>query len=220
MTTLPIPARRPARKRGVTLIEAVLFISIALGLIVGGIVFFQQASTAQRTNDAVRNISGIASEVRALYSSQQTFAGLTEATLIDAGAVPSNIINGAALRNEWGGSIEVFPVNANGVANDGFMIVYTNAPVEACARLVSYQANGQGVVGSGIGHIRIIDDSATVAAATALVEGAAWGDNVPATVTDADGATPAEAATFCSRDDAAGDDDQDDIVTFGIAFER
>jgi len=31
------------RQRAVTLIEAVLFISVALGLIVGGIVFFQQA---------------------------------------------------------------------------------------------------------------------------------------------------------------------------------
>ena len=41
-------------RRGVTLIEAVLFISIALGLIVGGLVFFQQASLAARTNDAVR----------------------------------------------------------------------------------------------------------------------------------------------------------------------
>ena len=61
MTITQNPAQSPARKRGVTLIEAVLFISIALGLIVGGIVFFQQASLAQRTNDAVRTVSGVAS---------------------------------------------------------------------------------------------------------------------------------------------------------------
>ena len=64
------------RRRGVTLIEAVLYISIALALIVGGIGFFQQASVAQRANNAVRNISALASEVRALYSQANTFEGL------------------------------------------------------------------------------------------------------------------------------------------------
>ncbi len=60
MTCLSTVARAAglgaARRRGVTLIEAVLYISIALALIVGGLVFFQQASLAQRTNSAVRNI--------------------------------------------------------------------------------------------------------------------------------------------------------------------
>jgi hypothetical protein len=42
------------RNRAVTLIEAVLYISIALALIVGGLVFFQQASTAQKTNATIR----------------------------------------------------------------------------------------------------------------------------------------------------------------------
>ena len=218
MTILRNPARRPARRRGVTLIEAVLFISIALGLIVGGIVFFQQASTAQRTNDAVRNVSSLASETRALYQSQENFAGVTEQTLIDAGAVPSSIVNNGQLRNEWGGSIELFPVNASGTADDGFMIVYTNAPVTACTRLISFQATGQGVLGSDISHVRIIDNSADVATARGLVQAANWGD--VGNATDADGVTPGEAATFCSRDDAAGDDDQDNIVTFGVAFSR
>ena len=95
------------RKRGVTLIEAVLYISIALALIVGGLVFFQQASLAQRTNSAVRNISAIASETRGLYQSAATFTGFTGQTLIDAGAVPSSLVNAAgnALTNEWGGAI-------------------------------------------------------------------------------------------------------------------
>jgi uncharacterized protein HemX len=79
--------RKAERKRGVTLIEAVLFISIALGLIVGGIVFFQQASLAQRVQGAVRTISSIASETRALFQAQQNFEGATTATLISAGAV-------------------------------------------------------------------------------------------------------------------------------------
>jgi len=43
--------RSPRRRnRAVTLIEAVLYISIALALIVGGLVFYQQASTAAKTS--------------------------------------------------------------------------------------------------------------------------------------------------------------------------
>jgi hypothetical protein len=51
----------------VTLIEAVLFISVALGLIVGGLVFYQQATTAARTQELVRLTSAIISEARVVY---------------------------------------------------------------------------------------------------------------------------------------------------------
>jgi len=61
------PSGRPPRRRGVTLIEAVLFISVALGLIVGGLVFYQQASLSARVNQQVRVLSGIVAETRALF---------------------------------------------------------------------------------------------------------------------------------------------------------
>jgi cell division protein FtsL len=52
------------RNRAVTLIEAVLYISIALALIVGGLVFFQQASTAAKTSALVRQLSATLAEGR------------------------------------------------------------------------------------------------------------------------------------------------------------
>ena len=54
------------RNRAVTLIEAVLYISIALALIVGGLVFFQQASTAAKTSALVRQLSATLAEGRVL----------------------------------------------------------------------------------------------------------------------------------------------------------
>ena len=103
-------------RRGVTLIEAVLFISIALGLIVGGLVFFQQAQLAARTNDAVRSISGFASEVRAAYRTQDNFTALTEGVLISSGAVPGSQVSTTAtgcsvaapcILNEWNQTVLV-----------------------------------------------------------------------------------------------------------------
>jgi hypothetical protein len=149
-TTLARAARLgAARKRGVTLIEAVLYISIALALIVGGLVFFQQASLAQRTNSAVRNISAIASETRGLYQSSQNFKDVEAKTLINAGAVPTSIIDGEKLKNEWNGEITI-AANQITTANDSFSVVYASVPTSACARLGSSDATGAGRVGSGI----------------------------------------------------------------------
>jgi hypothetical protein len=78
----------------------VLFIAIALGLIVGGLVFFQQASTAQRTTETIRLITGLVSEVRAIEQ-QGLDAGLDIIPILKAaGAVPSNAtLDGVPLNN-------------------------------------------------------------------------------------------------------------------------
>jgi hypothetical protein len=152
-----------ARKRGVTLIEAVLYTAIALTLTVGGLVFFQQASLAQRTSAGAREISAIASEVRALYQSQPSFAGLSEQVLINAGAVPASIIGSSGtLRNAWGGSI-VLRSNTNGIwipgrpriPNDSFFLTYGKIPPAACTRLASANASGIGLGGNGIYSLRV-----------------------------------------------------------------
>jgi hypothetical protein len=158
MTTYATLARAArlgaARKRGVTLIEAVLYISIALALIVGGLVFFQQASLAQRTNSAVRNISAIASETRGLYQQQNNFDGFTQAALINAGAIPSSLISGSNLVNEWGGTITAASTGSGDTPpHSGFQVVYPNLPTAACVRLTATDVSGSGRVGSGIRSI-------------------------------------------------------------------
>jgi len=160
-TTTAAGLVRKARRRGVTLIEAVLFISIALGLIVGGLVFFQQASLAQRTADAVRNISALASETRALYQSSTYFDGATESVLINAGAVPSNIVNTTdnSLQHGWGGDIVMWPSDDTGTyaasSATNFTIAMTGLPTEPCVRLAPVGDDGTGIVGSGVTHVII-----------------------------------------------------------------
>lgn len=143
------------RRRGVTLIEAVLYISIALALIVGGIGFFQQASVAQRTNNAVRNISALASEVRALYSQANTFEGLDTTVMIRSGSVPTSLVDDSVdpprLKNEWSNPIRItaFP----GDANESFTIDYIGVPEAACVRIMVIDFAGNGRIGSGIRRV-------------------------------------------------------------------
>ena len=194
MTSLSTLARAArlgsTRKRGVTLIEAVLYISIALALIVGGLVFFQQASLAQRTNSAVRNISAIASESRGLFQQQNNFDGLSHGALINAGAVPTSLISGTNLKNEWGQNIDVATTGTGDTpAHSGFTVIYPGLPTAACVRLTSTDASGSGRVGSGIRAIAF------------RAPGGTWSEVNPASSTGTAQLTPAlvAATTACAQ---------------------
>ena len=208
-------------RRGVTLIEAVLFISIALGLIVGGLVFFQQASLAARTNDAVRSISSFASEIRAAYRTQDSFSGLTAAVLINSGAVPPGMLNadGTGIVNEWNqtaiirgnlaGINGVYSgTTGGGVIGDAtqaqyFEIEYTNIPVAACTRLATSNT-GSGPIGPGIVAVRVRNSSATAVITPA---GTVSNVNGPTNVSlnGQVSISPAAAAAACNVGDAPMD---------------
>lgn len=181
-----LPRRR--RCRAVTLIEAVLYISIALALIVGGLVFFQQASLASRVNEQVRVLSALVAEARSHYTSQPSaFAELiiyggdpevfllgfpgerVDSVLVAAGAVPTIAVASppiagspypAVLRTTWGGAIRM--VGAKRGPNLELMIGLSQIPRQACARLASVSRTGQGVFSDGISMVGFVRKPPTV----------------------------------------------------------
>jgi hypothetical protein len=188
------------RRRGVTLIEAVLYISIALALIVGGLVFFQQASLAQRINSAVRNISSIAAETRGLYQQRGNFAGFNHDTLISAGSVPTSLITATGqMQNEWGGVITAGPtagiaqVGTPGAigftpgfaANSGFFVVYPNVPISACSRLATSDRFGTGPVGNRIRSVTFGTGTPVYTSMVVALPGGGFGGTTELEPTDA-----------------------------------
>ena len=150
-----------ARKRGVSLIEGVLYLVIALAVIVGGIVFFQQAQLSNQVTDTARAGVAISSQTRGLYQSQRTFGenDITPA-LIRAGAVPSNFLNAA-------GDSVVHPFDAAGTITvngngEGFSMTITNLSEAACARLATVGEGGDGPLGTGIIGMTIAADTSTI----------------------------------------------------------
>lgn len=179
-------------ERGATLIEAVLFTVIALGLVIGGIVFFEQASMSARTNDSVRMMASLQSQVRALFQSQSTF-GTSEVSslLISANAVPSSMQSDTdndgendALVNSFGGDVVVTG------ATKQFTIKLTKVPVDVCTRIIPFDDLGNGVIGTGIAKIS------------------------DGTDTDTDGLSASDAATFCGTNATGG------IVDLTWTFDR
>ena len=144
------------RNRAVTLIEAVLYISVALALIVGGLVFYQQASTAAKTSAMVRQLSAITAETRVLIKGMpySTVPYDLTAYLISAGAVPSDMVTSpTSLSNPFGGSVTF---GAGNWAIDGNIIEISlsNIPQGVCARLLTATSEtgvsiGAGSIGNG-----------------------------------------------------------------------
>lgn len=148
------------RYRAVTLIESVLYISIALALIVGGLVFYQQATLSAKMSQQVRAMSAIMSEARALYSQHSNFIALSGSSptalvfndylagerlddiLVASGGVPASMVaatagtqTGSRLRNAWGGEMAV-RAGRDGANNYiGVQFLLYNVPTSACVRL-------------------------------------------------------------------------------------
>lgn len=137
-----------ARERGISLIEGVLYLVIALAVIVGGIVFFQQAQLSSNVTDTSRALVSISSETRGLYRNQRTFGAnqddLTPA-LLKAGAVPSNFRDGDGnIVHPFGGNISVEAYQ------ETFAVILDGLDEEACARLAPVGEGGQGSAGTNI----------------------------------------------------------------------
>lgn len=180
-----IPAGPARRERGATLIEAVLFTVIALGLITGGVVFFEQASMSSQTNSTIRLLASLQSQVRALHQSQADFGTAAMTTLlITTNAVPTsrqrdNDSDGTAdtIVSNMGGTVTVTGATAN------FTIKVDDVPVDICSRIVPFNDIGSGPVGTGI--VSVSDG----------------------TDTDTNGLTSTEAATFCAKNASGGEVD-------------
>jgi hypothetical protein len=129
------------RHRAVTLIEAVLYIAIALALIVGGLVFFQQASTAARTSAVVRQLSATLAEARVYLKGMPVTVEAHDVSpiLISAGAVPQDMVKSPTeLTNPFGGTTRFFTTMGGfGAGGRLINVRLTDVPQSVCVRLLT-----------------------------------------------------------------------------------
>ena len=197
---------RTVRRRGVTLIEAVLYISVALALIVGGLVFYRQASFASDFNSLNRLLSSTVVEARIFTReypkpifppTSVITVGVEnfEAFLISNGSVPSAHLDmtqpaGSRIRSPFGGDIGFFAaVYAAAVGGTSTVaVVLQDLPVEACARLSANSAAGQTSFATGLQSGSSHDNSSLAGNQTVAI-----------------GQTVGTAGTKCKASDVDGD---------------
>lgn len=125
------------RQRGTTLVESLMVIGIIAILIVGGVLLYQQAVSGSKSTSAQRQLLAVQAAVRNLYSTQSSYAGLSNTVLFDANVLPGDMrdeANGADFtRHALGGLVTVQedPTDAQ-----KFQITFGNVASSACIDLV------------------------------------------------------------------------------------
>jgi stage V sporulation protein SpoVS len=161
---VPQPARR---RRGVTLIEAVLYIAVSLALIVGGLVFYQQASMASRVNRLAGTMTSLISEARALAvqtSGLGFVPGTLETVLITQGSVPASALDvtrpvGQRIRHPWDSNVLLDFFDLGG--DTAVTLRMNSIPVEACTRLAWVDGAGRGMFATRMTGVAVSDDPIT-----------------------------------------------------------
>lgn len=154
--------RLSSARRGVTLTEAVLYISVALGLIVGGIVFYQQASRAVLFKEISQTLTAIDNEVGRIYYAAKGDMGVPSGQsynftpiLISSGSVPphmlyDNNVNSVRLGKN---RADIRFLNLSGT----HVAVYAmyNVPAWLCNRLIRTDNRAVGILNRRVYEARL-----------------------------------------------------------------
>ncbi|MCA3514011.1 MAG: hypothetical protein IOC96_12430 [Rhodobacter sp.] len=186
-----------------------LYIAIALALIVGGLVFYQQASLQSRTSSVVRAYSAFITEARAMLaegSSVPTTSNLEELLWV-RGSIPAGLWDAT---KPLGQRIQLpFPNMYASLGatllpgNSNISLVEANLPISLCSRL-------------------FVASNRTLSYASGATSAVFWDENVGNlpilhTYTISPSVTPTQAGTYCRNADANGNGLVTTMTTFRIS---
>jgi len=167
-----IASMRRAVRKGVSLIEIAMGLSIIAVVGAGALFYFNNAQVSSRTNEAMQQLSSLQEIIRTLYQSAGNYSGLNAEVIAKSSLLAPRYRTGpqdnpTGVRSPFGSR-----VTFASVTNDTeFEITMENVPAAACQRLATID------LGSGLRQIRV-------------------GNNDP--VTGGRGLTPDQANTHCA----------------------
>ncbi|MCE2747776.1 MAG: hypothetical protein LW715_03020 [Rhodobacter sp.] len=125
-----------------TLIEAVLYIAISLALVVGGLVFYQQASLQSRTSSVVRTYAALITEARIVAGEASSLTATNfEEILYARGSIPPENWDatrpaGQRLRLPFANMYASLTVAYAVDGRTDISLFQHNMPVGLCSRLI------------------------------------------------------------------------------------
>ena len=154
-------------QNGRSMVEMLGVLAIIGVLSAGGLAGYSKAMFKHKLNNTMEQITMLVTNIRTMYGTQKSYAGLDTSKARELGAMPASI--GADNKNPFKGTVTVGAAQARkGVDNSGFTVTYTNLPKDACIALATADFGsgaGSGFVGvvvqgdTGVGNNNSADTS-------------------------------------------------------------
>ncbi|EKS7814691.1 MULTISPECIES: type 4 pilus major pilin [Edwardsiella] len=143
-----LPSHTAVHRGAITLLEAMIYLFIALAVLVGAMTQGGGLFNRNDANTEFNNAAELLGNSRSMLKSSGTynFTGAADMTgaLIQFGGVPASMTivgtkssGTAQLQNLWGGAVTVQPVSTSGGQKSTFSLTYTAVPQEACITLAT-----------------------------------------------------------------------------------
>lgn len=145
------------QQRGLTLIELTLGIAIVLVVITIGILVYNGLQQSSRSYSGESGLLALVAGVKQV-NPNPSYTGLSATVIINAKKAPSNMVNGTALVNPWGGAVTLAPANYNGGTANAFAVTYNSIPASECNTIVNAVAPNFQVI--TVGTTTVKDEAA------------------------------------------------------------
>lgn len=148
-------------ENGRSMIEMLGVLAIVGVLSVGGIAGYSKAMAKFKTNKVIDQANMISTNIKTMYSSQRTYAGLDNGLAAKIGIVPAemydatNVSTAASsfqLNNAFGGNVVIKAAN-NVVENDSYVIAFDAIPAGSCITILTTDWGNDS--GSGLQYIAV-----------------------------------------------------------------
>lgn len=128
-------------RRGVTIIEAVLWLAI-VAVVVGGIMLgFATLTNNQREVQTRQLMQTVLASVRQLYAGSIDYTGLSAAVLVNAGDIPAQFVRGTAIETPDGNAVTL------GGWDGGWAVALADLRNEVCVAVLQDFVNNDQLTG-------------------------------------------------------------------------
>ncbi len=138
-------------EQGRSMIEMLGVLAIVGVLSVGGIAGYSKAMNKFKTNKMTEQVTLMSTNIRTLYSSQRSYAGLNNKVAIDTGVIPGEMYNAdkstSDITNAFGGEVAVL-TGKHMVDDDSFILAFGKIPQSSCVSIATTDWGGDS--GSGL----------------------------------------------------------------------
>ena len=127
---------RSKAQGGFGLLEMILVFILVIGAAAVVFTMFGSAKPSAEASNESQELSTLAANLQGTFGLGRDYSNLTDASAINAKAVPENMVSGTSVINGWGGALTLGP----GANKTQFSIEYVGIPAAACVKFVTAAA--------------------------------------------------------------------------------